>query len=100
MDHPPTNQATYTVSFHILAGEHSNNAWCSFGFLGVDAPKPRVGVGAAHKIGVRLLRQVDVVCVVSKTRDETLVFFAWHSGANTAIAHLEFLPWNNLVWLC
>src|SRR6185312_9005378 len=57
------------------------------GLARVNPAERRVRVRAAQKIGVGLIRAVDVVDVVAFAREEAEIFFAANRGADSGVRH-------------
>src|SRR6185312_10602445 len=73
LDDPAAGQA---ADLDVLAGEDGDDAGRGLGLARVDPAERRVRVRAAQKIGVGLIRAVDVVDVVAFAREEAEIFFA------------------------
>ena len=96
-DEPPAGQAADRR--HILAGEDAEHSRRRARRIGVDAADAGVRVGAAHKEGVALARQCDVVGVLAAPGQESVVLAPLDRAADVGSrgrAHLEALlnvPW-------
>ena len=87
LDQPAADQVAQPVGLDVLAGEHGQHAGHGLGRGLVDAADPRMGVRAAHEVGVGLAVLVDVVGVAALAGDEALVLLADDRGADALLSH-------------
>ena len=98
MDHPAADQIADLVVGEVGAGEHRDHARHRGRRFGVDGFYRGMRVRGANEISVGLARAGDVVGVVALTRDEALIFFPAHRGADPGSAHgialRQLTPWK------
>ena len=93
LDQPAAGQAT--DSCEVLAGEHGQHARCGARRCGIDRADLRVRVRAAQEAGVALVRQRNVVGVLSSAGEEAVVLFALDRAADewgACCVHADCLP--------
>ena len=75
-DQPAARQAANFGVSHVLADQHVDHAGRGLGGFDVDALDAGVGMRRAHKHGVGLAGDVDVVGVLAAAGEKAIVFFA------------------------
>jgi len=87
-DEPAARQAVDFRPGKIVAGEDGENPGCLERLVLLDRFDLRVSVGRAYEMRMGLPRQRDVVGVVARTREKTVVLFALDRSADKGRRHV------------